>query len=253
MISKRIDRLVEWTKWPAAFLALFTLPMTAYAWWKLLSRVSTYPGYSLMFAVGIGIFVFLARTSLAQTVFARRMVELERDLTQSILAFAMLHPVIGYGANRAKGSRVRWLGRGNWIMLAAPYFVPTATILLWLVSLLLFSSLRSLVLGFGISYHITAVAIQCQTGTSEVRRLGRKFCWMFLPAANLLVAGLVAAYSLNGFTGMGDFVYDWFGLPRALMGMIWKLCFAGETIAYLVHIDFVVAELAKSFGVVLEF
>ncbi len=116
-------------------------------------------------------------------------------------------------------------------MLAAPYFVPTATILLWLVSLLLFASLRCLVLGFGISYHITAVAIQCQTGTSEVRRLGRKFCWMFLPAANLFVAGLVAAYSLNGFTGMGDFAYDWFGLPRALMGVVWKMLFASEAIS----------------------
>jgi hypothetical protein len=231
MISKRIDRLVEWTKWPAAFLAIFTLPLTFYAWWMLFFQVPTYPGYTFMFVVGIAVFVFLARTSFAQTVFARRMIELERDLTQSILAFAMLHPVIGYGANRAKGSRVRWLGRGNWLMLAAPYFVPTATILIWLVSLLLFSSLRCLVLGFGISYHVTAVAIQCQTGTSEVRRLGRKFCWMFLPAANLIVAGLVAAYSLNGFTGIGDFVYDWFGLPRALMGMVWKLFFASESVS----------------------
>ena len=225
MISKRIDRLVEWTKWPAALVAVLTIPLTIYAWWKLFYQVQTYPGYSLMFALGVGLFVCLARTSLAQTAFVRRMVELERDLTQSILAFAMLHPVVGYGKNQTKGSRVRWLGRGNWIMLAAPYFVPTATILLWLVSLILFQSLRSLVLGFGISYHLSAVAIQCRTGTSETRRLGRKFCWMFLPATNFLVAGLVAAYSLNGLGGMGDFSYEWMGPPRMLFTWLWAIAF----------------------------
>ena len=229
MISKRIDRLVEWTKWPAAFLAVLTFPLTFYAWWLLFFQVQTYPGYAMMFAIGVGLFVFLARTTLAQTAFVRRFVELERDLTQSVLAFAMLHPVIGYGANQNKGSRVRWLGRGNWIMLAAPYFVPTATILLWLVSLILFQSLRSLVLGLGISYHVTAVAIQCRTGTSEIRRLGRRFCWMFLPAMNFLVAGLVAAYALNGFSGMGDFFYDWMGPPRMLLNWLWGIWFSIET------------------------
>ena len=46
-----------------------------------------------------------------------------------------------------------------------------------------------------------------------------------------MLAGLVAAYSLNGFTGMGDFVYDWFGLPRAVMGMVWKLLFGSEAVS----------------------
>ncbi len=225
MISKQIDRLVEWTKWPAALFAVLTIPLTIYAWGKLFYQVQTYPGYSLMFTLGVGLFVCLARTTLAQTAFVRRMVELERDLTQSILAFAMLHPVVGYGKNPTKGSRVRWLGRGNWFMLTAPYFVPTATILLWLASLILFQSLRSLVLGFGISYHLTAVAIQCRTGTSETRRLGRKFCWMFLPATNFLVAGLVAAYSLNGLGGIGDFSYEWTGPPRMLFTWLWAIAF----------------------------
>lgn len=229
MISKRIDRMVEWTKWPAACLAVLSLPLTVYAWTQLFSQVPKYPGFSIMFGIGVGLFVLLARSTLAKTAFARRLIELERDLTQSVLAMAMMHPVIGYGQNQNKGSRVRWLGRGNWIMLAAPYFVPTATLILWLVSLILFQSLRCLVLGFGISYHVTAVALQCSSGTSELRRLGRKFCWMFLPAANLFVAGLVAAYSLNGFSGAGDFVANWLGLIRTAFESLWNLFFAAET------------------------
>jgi hypothetical protein len=222
MISKRIDKLVEWTKWPAVAVAVATVPMTIYAWAKLLYLATSFPFYSLMFVVGIVLFVLLARTSIARSGFAVRFVELERDLTQSILALAMLHPVVGYGKNQNKGSRVRWLGRGNWVMLAAPYFVPTATILLWLISLILFQPLRCMVLGFGISYHLVAVLIQCQVGTSELRRLGRKFCWLFLPAINLGVAGCVTAFALNGFTGVADFLVDWVSLPQVVVDLIWS-------------------------------
>lgn len=217
MIAKRIDKLVEWTKWPAVALAVISWPMTLYAWGLLLYKAPSFPFYLLMFLIGVVLFVLLARSSLAQTAFASRFVELERDLTQSMLALAMLHPVVGYGKNQNKGSRVRWLGRGNWIMLAAPYFIPTATLLMWLVSLILFQALRSLILGLGISYHLTAVLLQCQDGTSELRRLGRKFCWLFLPPANCFVAGCVASFALNGFTQIWEFLVDWIGLPQLLL------------------------------------
>jgi hypothetical protein len=196
-------------------------PFTLYAWGCLLYGSPSYPGYAIMFSIGVVLFVLLSRTSLAQTSFATRLIEMERDLTQSILALLMLHPVVGYSKNKTKGSRVRWLGRGNWLMLAAPYFVPTATIVLWLLSLFLFQSLRSLVLGFGISYHIVAVLIQCRAGTSELRRLGRKFCWLFLPATNLFVAGCVASFALNGFTNIGQWMHDWIALPQ--MAVNWML------------------------------
>jgi len=44
---------------------------------------------------------------------------------------------------------------------------------------------------------------------------------MFLPAANLLVAGLAAAFAMNGFSSMGDFIVDWFELPRILLQLLW--------------------------------
>jgi len=229
MISKQIDRLVERTKWLAAGIAVATLPFTIYAWGNLLNQCSTYPVYSTMFVIGVFLFVLLARTTLAQSSFAIRLIGLERNLTQSVFAFAMSRQVVGYGKNQNQGSRVGWLGRGNWVMLAAPYFVPTATIVLWLLSLILFQSLRSLVLGFGVSYHLVAVLIQCKIGSSELRRLGRKFCWMFLPAINLLVAGCIAAFALNGFTGVGDFLMDWIRLPRWILD--WLISAAGYAIS----------------------
>ena len=197
------------------------MPLTVYAWVRLVYKFQTYPAYSFLFGLGVFLFILLARTTIAQSTFATRIIELERDLTQFVLAWAMLHPVVGYGKNDKKGSRIRWLGRGNWIMLAAPYFLPTSTVALWLVSLILFQSFRCLILGFGISYHLAAVLIQYRAGTSELRRLGRKFCWMFLPAINFLVAGCVAAFALNGLTSIGDFLYDWISLPQLIINWLW--------------------------------
>ncbi|MEQ1824587.1 MAG: hypothetical protein ABL921_01525 [Pirellula sp.] len=222
MISKRIDKLVEWTKWPAAGIAVVSIPMTLHAWGHLLYRAQSFPGYLVTFMAGIVLFALLARTQLARSGLAARFIEFERDTTQSILAMLMLHPVVGFGKNQTnKGSRVRWLGRGNWVMLAAPYFIPTATIILWFVSLILFQTLRCLILGFGISYHMAALVVQWHAGTSELRRLGRRFCWMFLPAANLAVAGCAMAFALNGFTGVSDFLYDWIRLPQWILTFAW--------------------------------
>jgi hypothetical protein len=225
MISKRIDKWVEWTKWPAAIMAVASLPLTTRAWISLLYQSPSYPGYLTAFVAGSVAFVLVARTNIARSGIATRVIEFERDVTQSLLATMMLHPVVGFGKrdinHNGKGSRVRWLGRGNWVMLAAPYFIPTTAILLWLVSLILFQSLRSLILGFGISYHLVAVVYQCRSGTSELRRLGSRFCWMFLPAANFMMAGCATAFALNGFTGVGDFLSDWARMPYELFHWLW--------------------------------
>lgn len=228
MISKRIDRIVEWTKWPAAFVALLTIPMTANAWVRLLRRSVDYPIFMISFCLGVAVLMLMSRSQISKSPWVVSLVQFERDITQSALAMVMLHPVVGFGENRSKGTHVRWLGKGNWIMLAAPYFIPTLTIGLWLVSLVLFQTLRCFVLGFGISYHVAAVIIQWNQSTSELRRLGKRFCWMFLPAANFLVVGLVLSFALNGFTGISQMLQDWLQLPRIVIQAIWSANASGS-------------------------
>lgn len=222
MLAKRIDRIVESTKWFAAAASLISTPFVLYALFSLAYRATSYPLHSVLFLFGVVLFVALCRTSVAQWPIVLRLIELERDLTQTVLAFVMLHPVVGFGGNQTKGSRVRWLGRGNWLMLSAPYFVPTAAILMWLLSCLVpIASLRCVVLGFGASYHITAVYLQWRGGTSEMRRLGSRFCWLFLPGANLFVIGCLAAFALDGFQSVGFFFGECTELPVLLWNSAW--------------------------------
>jgi hypothetical protein len=215
MVSKRIDRWIESTKWPAATLALLTLPITLVAIGNWLYASLASPVYLVMFLAGLGLILFAARTSFASSAIIRTVFRLLHDTTQVVVATLSLHPVVAIRrkTDAPDVSRVRWLGKGNWVLLAAPYAFPLPTLLVWIPSIILFAPLRSAVLGFGLGLHWVYLAHHWRTGTSELRRLGGRFCWMFLPAVNLIVAGLIFAFAIGGFLGVGNFIVDWFSLP----------------------------------------
>jgi hypothetical protein len=97
------------------------------------------------------------------------------------------------------------------VILASPYFIPVASMLMWLVSGLIFPApLRSLVLGIGVAYHVASVIVQWKDGTKESRRLGWRFGALFLLPANLFVVGAGYGFALNGFAGLLEFIVDVF-------------------------------------------
>jgi hypothetical protein len=105
-------------------------------------------------------------------------------------------------------------------MLSSPYWLPTASILLWLVSgFLLPAPLRSFIIGFGVAYHVASVLFQWHYGTNELRRLGDRFVTLFLIPANLLVIGTGYAFALDGFSGLIKFFHD--ALEPLLMVYRW--------------------------------
>jgi hypothetical protein len=61
---------------------------------------------------------------------------------------------------------------------------------------------------------------------------------MFLPAINLLVAGCVAAFALNGFTGVGDFLIDWISLPSLIVDWLFE-----KRVESLAELPFPIVEL----------
>jgi hypothetical protein len=189
------------------------------------------PFYTALFFAGIGLLWFASTTDLRKASLVKAMFRWLHDANQFVVATMMLHPVVAIRKERKtpEESRVRWLGRGNWVMLVAPYVIPLSTIVLWCVGLLLLAPLRSALLGFGLALHLVYVLFQWNEGTSELRRLGRRFCWMFLPAANLVIAGLVFAFAIEGFTGAGNFFVDWVSLPFDVWSAIAKWWSGGDS------------------------
>jgi hypothetical protein len=195
----RIDRCVQSTKWLAAGIATLLSPFILHAVGLWIRQLAAFPVFSAMFAAGAGLVIYLCRTDVIDSPMVRSAIAFERRCTQGIISRLLLAP------------QGRWLGKGNWVILASPYFLPVAMILLWIMSWFIFpAALRSFVIGFGVAYHVASVIIRWKSGSPESRRLGMRFAILFLVPANLFVIGAGYAFALKGFTGLLVFVKDVF-------------------------------------------
>jgi hypothetical protein len=207
---QRIDCFIHSTKWVAAGGAAICFPFLLHAVGLQIRQLTQYPVYSTMFVAGAAFVVILCRTEFVDHAWVRSAIATERRWTQGLISRLLLAP------------RERWLGKGNWVILASPYFVPVASMLMWVMSWLIFPApLRSLILGLGVAYHVASVIIQWRIGTRESRRLGIWFGILFLIPANLFVIGAGYGFALNGFAGLYQFLGDVFGpLIQGLRSLI---------------------------------
>jgi hypothetical protein len=210
--------MVHSTKWIAASFAALLFPFVLHAVGLRIRQLAEFPGYSVMFLAGAGLVVVLCRTDTVHSSWVRSAISLERKWTQGLISRLLLAPP-------ARRPGDHWLGKGNWVILASPYFLPIASILMWMASgLLLPASLRSFVIGIGVAYHVASVVIQWRFGTRESRRLGIWFGILFLIPANLMVIGAGYGFALGGFGGLFQFFKDvfqplWSG-PHAFLGFM---------------------------------
>jgi hypothetical protein len=199
--SATIDRVIERTKWPIAVLAVVALPLFAWALLQLLWHVVWQPLGILPLAAGTVTFVMLWRRWLDQTRIGRWLITAEHELTHALFAWLTAHRVIRLRATLGRGGEVRFLGRGNWLITIAPYFFPTAALCLLLLAYLMpISALpwRGFFLGIALGFHIVSTYRETHKDQTDLQQLGYRFCWMFLPTANLAVLGLLLAWAHGG-------------------------------------------------------
>lgn len=210
--ADRIDRAVEWTKWPVAVVAIVVTPALCWSLLLLLLRLMHSPSWSLIpFGCGIAAFVFLWRRWLSSLAIGRWLVTMEHEVTHAIFAFVTAHKIVGIRATMAEGGEVRYEGQGNWLITAAPYFFPTAALVLSLVAYLLpFPNLPwpSFLLGIALGYHFVSTYRETHRDQTDLKELGSSFCWMFLPAANLIMVSFLIAFAYNGTEGAKAWIAD---------------------------------------------
>lgn len=207
----RIDRLVNSLKWPAAFLAAVATPLLLWAVLRLLLRVVVSPLNLLPFAVGCVAFLVLWRRWLGRSRWGHFCITLEHESTHALFAVLCFHRIIGFRASLGRGGHVRYTGRGNWLISAAPYFFPTIALMLFLLAYLLpFPGLpwQSFLLGIALAYHIVSTVRETHRDQTDIQQLGPTFCWLFLPAANLAMVGLLVAFAHASHLGINQFFYD---------------------------------------------
>jgi hypothetical protein len=238
MIAKHIDRTVRGLQWPIVYCmaALSPLILATLALW--LGRSTSYPLYATMFWIGAAATFALSRSSWVSSKILTKAIGYERRITQAILSLLLLQPtsaILGWVRTRlgfekqsqatssqptkTSGPATAWLAEDNWLIGTSSYFLPSASIVLWLLSALLLPAfLRSFILGVGVAYHILSVYFQIRHSepTKLDRQHPKRFLWLFLIPVNLLVFIAGYAFALDGFSGLQK-------LPSDLMTPIWLL------------------------------
>jgi hypothetical protein len=214
-------------KWPSAVLAALVTPLVGWALLRMVYSVVTAPAASLIpFGFGLVAFVVIWRRWLGQSRIGAFLVTLEHESTHSIFALLTGHSIVGFRASLGEGGHVRFAGKGNWLIIAAPYFFPTAALILLLLAFFMpFSGLpwQSFMLGLALGYHLISSWRETHRDQTDLAELGRPFCWLFLPAANLAVVGLLIAFSYAGAQGTSDW---WAYVRQPLAGLLRLLGFA---------------------------
>ncbi|MFN3193217.1 MAG: M50 family metallopeptidase [Aureliella sp.] len=222
-IAGKIDGFVNSLKWPSALLACCAAPLFAFALASLAWRILTSPWSLLPFAFGCVAFVIIWRRVFGPRRWGRFLITLEHESTHALFALLTGHRIISFKASLGRGGEVRYTGPGNWLITVAPYFFPTASLILFLLAYLLpFPGLpwRGLLLGVSLGYHVISTYRETHRDQSDIQELGKTFCWLFLPAANLAVVGLLISFAHGGSEGLSDWFAD----------ILWPVEFLRESI-----------------------
>lgn len=223
MIAKQMDRLVRVAQWPTAYIlaALSPLVLATVLFW--LARSSKYPIYASMFWIGFAATLALTRSKWVSSKILKTAIRWERRITQSLFSLALLQPtstILRWAKNKLglksktpfeAQESTSWLADDNWLIRTSPFFLPSASILLWIVSVLFLPAfLRSFILGIGVAYHLLSVYIQLRTPdpTDNTLSYPKRFLWLFLVPMNMLVFVTGYAFALQGFAGLQQVFAD---------------------------------------------
>ncbi|MBA3396358.1 MAG: M50 family metallopeptidase [Deltaproteobacteria bacterium] len=222
-----LDRILGLLKWPIAFISLIFLPGMFYALSFVVRDISRRPGALVPLLVGAGAFVMIWLVVLRPKTSRHAVVTVEHELTHILVALLTLHRVAGIRAALVGGGHARYAGRGNWLIAIAPFVIPLfALVVMVIANWVHHPRAISGLLGFTLAWNVVGNWAGAHRHHGDHREAGRIFSFLFITCANLLVLGLVLAYTTQAgsLTGHLDHVA---GPTRAFFAWIVKLLAPG--------------------------
>lgn len=206
-LSDRIDRVVNWLKWPVAVSALALLAPTVLAGFDLLLACLHSPQTIVPFLGGAGFYLLIWVWTIRRWR-ATLLSTFEHEFTHALFAILTLHRVTELRATWSRGGHVKILGIGNWLITVSPYFFPTVCfVLIPVFRLLTFvpTSAADAIVGAAFAYHMTSTMRETHSGQTDLKLVGYVFSTMFLPTAVLISHGTVLAFAWKGVDGIQTF------------------------------------------------
>lgn len=215
-MGKFLDMVIEWLKWPVAVLSILSIP-------AFIQSYSYFNFTNIKFLVLAGgfFFFYIART-VADNSIKVTMQILAHELTHAFFAFITFHKIYGIKiAEDISGGKMSFKGRGNWLIIIAPYFFPLMSfIFVIFVSVYGYffhiNNTLSLIIngfmGYFLAYHSDTVLSQIHEKQTDFPKVGYPFCFTFIPGANFWSVGCILAFNSLGWKGIATYNF-----------LIWKL------------------------------
>ena len=142
------------------------------------------------------VWFFVFRSRLVGSAFST----FEHELTHAVFAWLTLHRISGIRVTWNSGGHIRIHGGINWLILVAPYCVPTLALVFvpiyfWLPDWV--TPITQLLFGCLVGYHICSTWLALHPGQSDLKEVGWFFSMLWIPSANLAVFAILLLVALD--------------------------------------------------------
>ncbi|MFT5684329.1 MAG: hypothetical protein ACI8RZ_005270 [Myxococcota bacterium] len=225
-MSRWIDAVMPWLKWPVAVWVLLSVPRLAVADLTLIT--SSFQAALAPFWLGLAGYLLAWWLLLRRRIWGQFLPTLLHELTHGLFALLTFHRIVSLKATWSSGGEIQYTGPGNWLITIAPYFFPLAMVAAVPILSLVQpdETVRLALIGVVFGFESAAMWRQVHPGQPDLRKAGFVFTAVFLPGALLWTYGAVLALVLRGDVGMVGFVagnwadhWDWLG---ELGGRLWR-------------------------------
>lgn len=203
-----IDKVLETLKWPVAIFVLLSLP-------ALVQSISfKYFNFASgkYLALIAGFFIFFVSRTIADKSVRVGMQVLAHEFTHAFFALITFHKINHIRLNPDdSGGEVGFKGKGNWLIIIAPYFFPLFAFF-YMVVVSIYTSFAPIngtvnlvlsgFLGYFLAYHIDTVSSQIHDKQTDLPKVSYRFCWIFLPGANIWAIGSILAFNSKGWASL---------------------------------------------------
>ena len=136
----------------------------------------------------------------------------EHELTHNIWALFFFKKPRGFHVNTDGSGLFEWSGSTGLLskvfILLSPYFFPTITMFLIILSLIIkdeFISIYFLVIGLSFGYHIVSSIKEMHLGQTDITENGYFTSFNIIILMSLIMNGLVISFINNGLKGISEF------------------------------------------------
>lgn len=209
-LRKITDTTINLFKWPVGlFLFVLIIPIIQSIFFYYNNVFANW--HELWLFIGGFIFMLIAwifligrKNIVASTI--------EHEMTHAIFALLTFHNVTNIEADYNGSGVTAFRGGRNWLITIAPYFFPTLSVGVIIVTVITFLitgkvvSWLNLALGMTTGYHFLAVIFEIHPEQTDLQKVGFFWSFLFIPPANLLSYALIFAFVDKGITGSVHFL-----------------------------------------------